>query len=496
MKWIVTVFVVAVLLIGAGVVLTDGDGGGNAASASTDAMVLCEEGVDDLQRFRWNAAVDKLTRALELDPSLAEASVALLQAYANLGRSADAKTELARADSLTADVTDDSKRLVLAFRMSRAAGSRFYAMHDSLQSSLEKEDPHNLYLLVMKARVAYDEGDEELAKQLWGKVIEVDPNYTDSYNMLGYGELNRGNYEAAIEYMQKYAFLAPELANPHDSLGEVYMALGRFEDAEAQFVQAVQKQPDFYHSLINLGRVHLLRGQLHKGIDILDRVREQVSETNLAVRVDQDIIGLYLFADIDEEINRLTASFVANYPKQDISCFYRGVRLAAMGDYRAGQAVMDSCVATWRSSEYYAWSAKVRFNVDSTARMYDAMVADIAGETQTAARVWQNVVDTIADERPLHQQVYERFSLAAALHRNGESERALAVLEPMLAVNDRYFNVLKLAVECYVATGRSEAARAALEQYKWCAERSDPDFPAREQALVLEELVKGIEIDS
>ena len=37
MKWILTVFVVAVLLIGAGVVLTDGDGGGDAISADSEA---------------------------------------------------------------------------------------------------------------------------------------------------------------------------------------------------------------------------------------------------------------------------------------------------------------------------------------------------------------------------------------------------------------------------------------------------------------------------
>ena len=66
--------------------------------------------------------------------------------------------------------------------------------------------------------------------------------------MLGYLELNRGNYDQAIEYMQKYAFLAPDLANPHDSLGEVLMTIGRYEEAEQEFRAAVRMQPDFYHS--------------------------------------------------------------------------------------------------------------------------------------------------------------------------------------------------------------------------------------------------------
>ncbi|MCP4574411.1 MAG: tetratricopeptide repeat protein [bacterium] len=496
MKWILTVFVVAVLLIGAGVVLTDGDGGGDAVSADPEAHLLCEEGMEYLHSFRWNRAVETLSEALELDPTLAEASVGLVHAYANLARGEDAKSELARADSLTAALADDSRRLVAAFRLSRSAGSRYFSMADSLMKSLENEQPRNLYLLVTKARSAYDEGDEELAKRRWKEVIEVDPNFTDSYNMLGYGELNRGNYEAAIDYMQKYAFLAPELANPHDSLGEVYMVVGRYEDAEAQFVQAIQKQPDFYHSLINLGRVHLKRGQVAKGTDILERVRKQVATTDMAQRVDQDIITMYRAGGLDEELDRLTASFVTTYPSSDISPFYRAVRMAYMGNYREGQAVMDSCVSTWRGSSYYAISEKVRFNVDLLARIYDGIVADISGETQTAVRVWQNVVDTIADVLPVRDQADERFAFASALHNNGQHDPALEVLEPLMAVNSRDFKVLELAVECYVATNRPDAARAALERYKWCTERSDPDFPARERAPVLEELVRGIEVDS
>ena len=109
----------------------------------------------------------------------------------------------------------------------------------------------------------------------WLHILEVDPNYASSYNNLGYLELYRGNYDKAIEYKQKYAFLAPDVANPHDSLGEVLMVLGRYEEAEAEFRSAVKMQPDFYHSLINLGKAYIARGQLKMGLKIFQKVHTQ-----------------------------------------------------------------------------------------------------------------------------------------------------------------------------------------------------------------------------
>lgn len=489
MKWILTVFVIAVALIGAGVVLTDGDGGGEAVSASPEAHLLCEEGVEALHGFRWQVAVDKLGRALELDPSLAEASVARVRAFANLAMPEEMKKEVARADSLTAAIEDFDRRLVAAFRLAHVGQSRFAAHEDSLTKAMEDKFPRNLYLMVYKARAAYAKGDQDQAKSLWEEVIELDPNYTDSYNMLGYGELNRGNYDEAIDYMQKYAFLAPELANPHDSLGEVYMTIGRYEEAEAQFLKAVSKQPDFYYSLINLGKIHLLRGQIAKGTKILQGVREKLEGSDLAMKVDGDIINFYYFVGLEDEIEPLTAEFVSRYPDKDATCVIRAMRLADRGEFREGQALMDSCLSVWRSSEFYARYPSVRFEIDRAARTYDAVVAGISGETQTAVRMWQHVVDMIADNREPRKQVGEKVALAEAFHDNGQPEEALAVLEPLMEVNARFFKVLDLAVESYVATDRPVLARKALEQYKWCADRSDPDFRARDRAVELETLV-------
>lgn len=484
LKWILSALLMAILLIGAGFVLTMG-GRDVAISASTEAVVLCEEGTADYHAFRLRSAVDKLGRALEMDPLLAEASIARMFTFYRLGEVDNGKTEYARADSLIGLIRDDGRRMVAELRMASAGGSRTSAMRDSLLARLEVEMPENLYVLEAKAMDAGRQGDLELQERRWLDILEVDPNFGTSYNMLGYLELKRGEYDKAIEYMEKYAFIAPDQANPHDSLGEVLMVLGRYEEAEKAFRRSVTMQPDFYHSLINLGKTYLARGRLDQGTAILDKVRAEVEDSELAKGIDKEIIGVYLIADLNSELGDATARYIANYPDDGNSCFYRGIRLAYGHDFDSASAVMDSCLTDWRSSEHYRESGKSRSSIEIAAKTFDALLAEAAGEPATAVRMWRNVITLMGDERAFHDQWYERYRLAADLRAAGDPAEALAEISPVLAVNPRLFNMLALATECYLDLGQLAEARQALEQLQWSVERSDPDFPARAKATAL-----------
>jgi len=493
LKWILAVLFIAMLLIGAGYLLTNSQSADEDVSTSSEAMALCEAGTADFLAFRLRAAVDKLERALELDPLLAEASISRAFAFGRLGETDNFKLEMARADSLTGLIVDDQRRMLSELRLASLPDTRFYGMKDSLLTRLEFELPDNLFVLEARAMVATREGDSEEQERRWKDILEVDPNYATSYNMLGYLELNRGNYEQSIEYMQKYAFLAADQANPHDSLGEVLMVLGRYEEAEEAFRRSVQMQPDFYHSLINLGKSYLARGRMHDGLDILEKVRTEVEGSELAKRIDREIIGMFLMADFQSELDRATAEFIGRYPEDGTSCFYRGIRLAYRHDFDAASAVMDSCLLKWRAKDSYRYSSQQSGFVEIAAKTFDAILAEAAGEPDTAVRMWRNVLTLMVDKRAIHEQWYERYRLAANLYESGQPADALAEITPILAVNPRLFNVLELAVSCYLETGQVESARQALSQLQWCVERSDSDFPARAEATRLAALVAEAE---
>lgn len=485
LKWMIIGLVAALVLIGLGFGLTANKDGSQGAH-SADAVALCEEGTEDLHAFRLRDAVAKLGQSLDLDPTLAEASISRASAYWRLGEMEHFETEMARADSLTGTISDEQRRMIAQLRLSGFSKSAYHDMRDSLMNHLEKVSPENIFVLVAKASNAKMKGDQDAEEQAWKKILEVDPNFATSYNMLGYMELGRGNYDQAIEYMKKYAFLAPDLANPHDSLGEVFLVLGRYEEAEAEFRKSVKMQPDFYHSLINLGKTYLARGQLDKGLDILEAVRGQIAGSDLEKRVDHEIVSTYLIAGLDDELDRMSATYIEKYPDDGMSAFYRGIRLAEEGRMDEGRAVMDSTLAEWRKEPGYKEYDEAKRKIDAAGHQFEGLVNDIAGNNQAAVEHWRKAIALFGPKVPFHEQWYPRYRLSKALLASGRPQEALVEIDPILQVNPRLINLLTLKVECHLELQQGEKARLALEQLQWSISKSDQDFPARAKAAELE----------
>lgn len=490
MKWLIIALAAAAALIGIGLVAT-GSQGDARLSRDPAAAALCEEGTADLHAFRLRAAVEKLGRSLQKDPALAEASISRTMAYLRLGERQNLKRELARADSLATALKNDRRRMIAQLRLSALPGSRFVTIRDSVYEVLKAQAPEDIYVLEAGAAFAAMQQDDSLTEQAWRRIIEKNPNYANSYNMLGYLELNRGNYDLAIEYMQKYAFLAPDLANPHDSLGEVYLALGRYEEAEAEFQTSVRMQPDFYHSLINLGKVYLARGQIRRGVEIFEALRVQVAGSELEMRVDREVISTYLRAGLLPELGQATARFVARYPNEDAAAVYRAVRLAYLDRAAEGRSVMDSSLVAWRAEPSYGQHEKVRQGVESTGRQYEGIVADLAGDSPRAATAWDAALKILQAGTPRHELFYLHYRLGAALRASDRPREALAEIDPVLATNPRLPEVLLLKVRCHLDLGETEAAVATLSQLEWALAKADPDLPILAEAAAVRARLGG-----
>jgi len=160
LKAFISILLAALVLVGLGLALTQRDRT-TAHSDNPEAISLCDEGTRDLNAFRLRAAVEKLGQCLELDPTLAEASIARAMAFERLGERENQKTELARADSLVADIADDHRRMLAQLRISAFGHSRFRSISDSVLTRLEEVEPENIFVLIALAtRAGKDkEGD-------------------------------------------------------------------------------------------------------------------------------------------------------------------------------------------------------------------------------------------------------------------------------------------------------------------------------------------------
>jgi len=456
-----------------------------APSKNQKAVNLCDEGTADLQAFRFQDAVTKLGQCLEMDPALAEAAISRALAYANLQENENARRELARADSLTAAITNEKRRLLAQLRLSRMEASRFHAMGESLRDRMEHQEPDNFFVLEAKAARAANSNDPETAIAIWRRILDINPNHAAAYNQVGYLEFNRGNYEAALEQLQKYIFMAPELANPHDSYGEVLMTLGRYEEAEEEFRLSVRMQSDFYPSLINLGRTYLARGKVAKGVLILDRVRHQIAGTEVERAVDLRILTSYLVAEQWDQILTVSHNYIVRYPQAPLTPMLRAMNLANGGQSEQGTAIMDSTLSARRASHRYQDSEQIRRATELLAQQFEGFKQDQFGDGPAAAIAWSRTVELMASNTPYHGQFFQRARLANSLLVSGRPDAALTEIDPMLAVNPRLINVLILKVQAHLDKSQAEAAAAAQEQLTWALSGADVDYAPRARATEL-----------
>jgi tetratricopeptide (TPR) repeat protein len=126
---------------------------------------------------------------------------------------------------------------------------------DEVPAALERfaeEYPNDAYISRLLAAHYAHRYEGERAVEWYQKTLKLAPNDGLSYNMLGYIEMSRGNFAAAEANLQRYAFIAPDQANPHDSLGELYTLIGRWDDAEREFRRALEINPRFVASYEHL----------------------------------------------------------------------------------------------------------------------------------------------------------------------------------------------------------------------------------------------------
>jgi tetratricopeptide (TPR) repeat protein len=94
----------------------------------------------------------------------------------------------------------------------------------------------------------FGQQEYEKARGELQKAIEIDPNFSPAYNMLGYSQRFLGNYAEAENAFKKYIALVPTDPNPYDSYAELLMKTGRFDESIAQYRKALSIDPHFIGS--------------------------------------------------------------------------------------------------------------------------------------------------------------------------------------------------------------------------------------------------------
>ena len=109
-------------------------------------------------------------------------------------------------------------------------------------------------------------GHLTLAHDSFEKVTQLNPNYPDGFNNLGYALKDQGNLKDAISSYQKAISLKPDYAEAHSNLGAALRDQGNLKDAISSYQKAISFKPDYAEAHNNLGTAFQLHGNLKDAI--------------------------------------------------------------------------------------------------------------------------------------------------------------------------------------------------------------------------------------
>ena len=101
-----------------------------------------------------------------------------------------------------------------------------------------------------------DEGKFDKAMEEYRKAAEIAPDWESPYWVRAQTHFFRKEYEQCIPYLERSLELAPKSPMILNDLAVIYAKVGRYDDAEALFHQAIKVKSLYYRACINLSYLY------------------------------------------------------------------------------------------------------------------------------------------------------------------------------------------------------------------------------------------------
>ena len=223
-------------------------------TASHEALVQYQKGMDLSMRLRSEEAIPYLHKAVSLDPNFAMAYYFLAM---NATTSRDAMDNINKATSHADQVSEGERTLIKAMK---AGMTGDLATQEQLLRQLVTRFPNDKTSHITLAGALYNSRNYPVAIDELQKAIAIDANLTMAYNLLGYAHMRTGNLPEAETDFRHYTTQLPDDPNPHDSFAELLMKEGKFDQSIAEYQKALAIAPNFHSSRIGIAVDHMLKG--------------------------------------------------------------------------------------------------------------------------------------------------------------------------------------------------------------------------------------------
>ncbi|MCB9806161.1 tetratricopeptide repeat protein [Candidatus Nomurabacteria bacterium] len=176
-------------------------------------------------------------------------------------------------DAIAFDETNYNNYLGLA-ELYRALGplkiSGSYDQAVVFYNRVSELKPNNPDVLLRNARLEFEHGDSEKAKDLISQALQIKPNYVDAVFLYSQIEVTAGNIGSAIEAIQSASVIKPNDPTIFFQLGLLYYNDSQFARAVASFERAVALNPNFQNAKYFLGLSYQKTNRIQESISQFD----------------------------------------------------------------------------------------------------------------------------------------------------------------------------------------------------------------------------------
>ena len=248
-------------------------------ASSSEALEELRQGLLAEEKYYHAEAAAHYRHALELDPGLA---VAKLRLARRLDRESDELVRLVQELERTdlEPLTERERLLVRYFLMEKSQADEARRILGEYLA----EHPDDPYALELECEELWRERRFDEVESCYEQILALEPNWVTAQNRLGYLAMAQGQVHAAEDRFRTYRYVAPDQANPHDSLGELLVLGGRHDEARRELEEALAIRPDFCISYANLTSSAMYAGEIDLARTYLRRAGEEEACRELADR--------------------------------------------------------------------------------------------------------------------------------------------------------------------------------------------------------------------
>jgi tetratricopeptide (TPR) repeat protein len=127
----------------------------------------------------------------------------------------------------------------------------------------------------------FQKGTFDKAIEHANAAIEINPQYADAHNCLGYALYQTGDLAGALSHFEEAVKIRPDFASAQNNFGMALLRAGKLDEALTHFREAVRLEPEMADAQSNLGAALVQKG----------KPEEALAHYQMAIQLKTDFLG-------------------------------------------------------------------------------------------------------------------------------------------------------------------------------------------------------------